>query len=243
MTTAVDEIAPDVFRISTHVADFDLTFNQFLVRDDEPLLFHTGFPSMFADVRGAVARVIDPSNLRWISFSHFEPDECGSLNEWLAAAPESQAACGIVGALVCVNHVATRPARALDDGEVLVTGRRRFRYVRTPHVPHGWDAGMLFEETERTLFSSDLFTYGGATPRPVAGDVVGPARENLVEGEKGPFAAYMPFGARTTATLERLARLNPRTIALMHGAAYAGDGAAALRGLSGVLTEVYGDDA
>ena len=113
MTAAVDEIAPDVFRISTYVADFDLTFNQFLVRDEEPLLFHTGFAAMFADVRDAVDRVIEPSKLRWISYSHFEPDECGSLNEWLAAAPASQPACGIVGALVCVNHAATRPARAL----------------------------------------------------------------------------------------------------------------------------------
>jgi flavorubredoxin len=240
MTTAVDEIAPDVFRLSTYVADFDLTFNQFLVRDDEPLLFHTGFAAMFGDVRAAVARVIDPSTLRWISYSHFEPDECGSLNEWLATAPASRPVCGLVGALVCVNHVATRPARVLEDGETLVTGRRRLRYVRTPHVPHGWDAGMLFEETEKTLFSSDLFTYGGATPRPFADDVVGPARENIVEGEKGPFAGYMPFNARMTSTIERLAQMKPRTIALMHGAAYAGDGAAALRGLSGVLSEVYG---
>src|SRR6188768_1230288 len=135
MTAAVDEIAPDVFRISTYIEDFDLTFNQFVVRDDEPLLFHTGFPRMFAGVREAVARVIDPARLRWISFSHFEPDECGALNEWLATAPNAQAACGLVGALVSVNHVASRPARTLDDGEVLVTGRKRFRYVRTPHVP------------------------------------------------------------------------------------------------------------
>jgi flavorubredoxin len=243
MTAALDEIAPDVFRISTYIEDFDLTFNQFLVRDDEPLLFHTGMPAMFQEVRAAVARVLDPSRLRWISFSHFEPDECGALNEWLAAAPFAQPACGLVGAMVSVNHVATRPARVLEDGEVLVTGRRRFRYVRTPHVPHGWDAGLLFEETGKTLFCSDLFTHGGETPRPVSGDVVGPAGAYMVESEKGPFAGYLPFNARTTATMERLAALEPRTIAAMHGASYVGDGASALRALSGVLSEVYGASA
>src|SRR5262245_29754557 len=134
MTAAVDEIAPDVFRISSYLESYDLTFNQFLVRDDEPLLFHTGMPAMFPVVRDAVRGLIDPARLRWVSFSHFEPDECGALNEWLAAAPSAQAACGLVGALVCVNHVAPRPARVLEDGEVLVTGRRRFRYLRTPHV-------------------------------------------------------------------------------------------------------------
>lgn len=241
MTAALDEIAPDLFRISIHVPEIDLAFNQFLLRDDEPLLFHTGMPSMFEAVRGAVARVIDPSRLRWISFSHFEPDECGSLNEWLAVAPNAQAATGMVGAMVCVDHVASRPAKVLEDGEVLVTGRRRLRYIRTPHVPHGWDAGLLFEETDKTLFSSDLFTHGGVT-RPVSGDVVGPARVYMVESEEGPFAGYVPFNRRTISTLERLAVLEPRTIATMHGASFRGDGASALRALSDEMAAIYGPE-
>src|SRR5215510_5497986 len=145
--TQIDEIAPDIFRISTYFADFNLQFNQFLIRDEEPLLFETGMRQMFPLVREAVSRIIDPSTLRYVSFSHFEPDECGSLNEWLTLAPRAEAVCSAVGAMVFVNDGAVRPARGLMNDETIQTGKYRFRFKATPHLPHGWDAGVLFEET------------------------------------------------------------------------------------------------
>ena len=150
---AVTEIAPDLYRISTYIPEIDLQFNQFLVKDDEPLLFHTGMKVMFPLVRDAVASVIDPSSIRWIGFSHFEADECGSLNEWLQTAPAAQPVCSMVGALVSINDFALRPALGMTDGEVLSTGGYRFRFLQTPHVPHCWEAGLLFEETKCTLLS------------------------------------------------------------------------------------------
>lgn len=141
--TRIDEIAPDIFRISVFVPQADMQFNQFLVRDEEPLLYHTGRKGLFPEIREAVARLIDPTQLRWIGFSHFESDECGSLNQWLEIAPHAQAVTGLVGAMVNVNDFALRPARSLQDNEVFITGKKRFRYIRTPHVPHGWDAGLL----------------------------------------------------------------------------------------------------
>lgn len=134
---AITEIGPDLYRISTYVPEIDLQFNEFLVKDDQPLLFHTGMKAMFPLVRDEVASVIDPSSIRWIGFSHFEADECGSLNEWLQIAPAAQPVCSTVGALVNVNDFATRPARGMTDGEVLNTGKYRFRFLQTPHVPHG----------------------------------------------------------------------------------------------------------
>jgi hypothetical protein len=145
MTTSVTEMCNDVYRISTCAPDYGIQFNQFLVTDDEPFLMHTGFKKMFAGTRDAVAAVLDPARLRWIGFSHFESDECGALNEWLATAPQAQAVCSFVGATVSVNDFAIRPARALADDEVLPIGRRRLRFPATPHVPHGWDAGLFFE--------------------------------------------------------------------------------------------------
>ena len=155
---AITEIGPDLYRISTYVPEIDLQFNEFLVKDDQPLLFHTGMKAMFPFVRDEVARVIDPSSIRWIGFSHFEADECGSLNEWLQIAPAAQPVCSTVGALVNVNDFATRPARGMTDGEVLNTGKYRFRFLQTPHVPHGWDAGLLFEEVRGTLLPQTCFT-------------------------------------------------------------------------------------
>jgi flavorubredoxin len=142
--TTIDEVAPDVFRISTYVPEADLQFGQFLVRDKEPLLFETGMKGLFPAVREAVAKLIDPTTVRWVAFSHFEADECGSLNEWLALAPRAQAACSLVGAIVSVDDFAMRPARQLTDGEEFTTGKRRYRFLHTPHVPHCWEAGMLF---------------------------------------------------------------------------------------------------
>ncbi len=238
--TTITEVAPDVFRISTYVAPAGLEFGQFLVRDDEPLLFETGLKALFPAVRDAVASVIDPSKIRWVSFSHFEADECGSLNEWLSVAPRAQAACSLVGALVSVNDFAIRPARALADGEAFSTGKRRFRFLHTPHVPHCWEAGVLFEETDRTLFCTDLLGQSGERPPLVESDIVGLFRDQVVEFQKGPFANYMPYTRNTGPTLERLASLEPRTLAVMHGSVYRGDGASALRGAAQVLREVVG---
>src|ERR1051326_3735386 len=175
--TRVDEIAANIFRISTYVPDFNLQFNQFLVRDDQPLLFETGMKRMFPIVREAVATVVDPKSLQYVSFSHFEPDECGSLNEWLSLAPRAEAVCSIVGAMVFVNDAAVRPARGLPHDAMIETGKCRFRFKATPHLPHGWDAGFLFEETTRTLLCSDLLGHAGDTPPMTDSDVVGAFRE------------------------------------------------------------------
>jgi flavorubredoxin len=145
------EIAPDLFRISIYAPEGDLQFNHFLIRDDEPLLFHTGLRGMFPEIREAVSRLIRIEDLRHISFSHFESDECGSLNEWLAAAPKADVICSQVGAIVCINDFIGREAQAMADGQVFPTGKYRFRYCQTPHLPHGWDAGVLFEENSKTL--------------------------------------------------------------------------------------------
>jgi flavorubredoxin len=150
---SITEIAPDVYRISVYATWANLQFNHFLVKDDEPLLFHTGLRGMFPDVREAVSQLIDPSQLRAISFSHFEADECGALPEWLAVAPRAQVVCSDLGAMVSVNDFIGRPARGLEDGSTFSTGQYRFRFCRTPHLPHGWDAGVLFEETQQTLLS------------------------------------------------------------------------------------------
>lgn len=157
----VTEIVPDLYAISIYVQEFNLRFNHFLIKDDEPLLFHAGMKQMFPLVRDAVARVIDPSTLRWISFSHFESDECGGLNEWLSVAPHAEPVCGLVEALVSVNDFSIRPGRVLAHDEALETGKYRVRLRQTPHVPHNWEASLLFEEATRTLLCSDLFTHEG----------------------------------------------------------------------------------
>jgi flavorubredoxin len=239
---AVEEIASDLYRISTYVPELDLQFNQFLVRDEEPLLFHTGMRGMFPLVREEVARVVEPSLIRWIGFSHFESDECGALNEWLAVAPRAAPVCSLVGALVSVNDFAARPARAMQDGEVLATGKHRFRFLRTPHVPHCWEAGLLYEETAGTLLCSDLFTHYGDVEPVTSSDVVGRFREGLIAGQQSPFADAYPYTARTAETLGRLAALKPKALALMHGSSFVGDGAGALNDLTTVMREVLGGE-
>jgi flavorubredoxin len=236
----VEEIAPDIFRISTYIEPIDLQFNQFLVRDEQPLLFHTGMKKLFPVVREAVAQVMDPSKIRWISFSHYEADECGSLNEWLQLAPNAQTACSLVGALVSVNDFAVRDARGLTDGEVLSTGKRRFRFVSTPHVPHCWEAGLLFEETTGTFFCSDLFHQNGNVEPKTAGDVISRARQTLIDYQKGPFANYLPYSVHTDVILKRLAELNPKRCATMHGSTFEGDGRRALLDLADVMKQVLG---
>ena len=237
----ITEIAPDVFRITTFLEPFNLQFSQFLVRDVEPLLYHTGPRMLFPAVKEAVASLIDVRTLRWIGFSHFEADECGSLPEWQQLAPQSDAVCSMVGKLVSVDDcLAVRPAKGMADGEVLETGKYRFRFLATPHVPHCWESGLMFEETQRTLLCSDLLHQGGNVEPVTHSDVVSRCRDVLVEYQQGPLANYMPYCTLTDPTLARLAALQPKTVATMHGSVYVGDGAQALRDLASVFREVLG---
>ena len=240
MQSIVTEIAPEIYRISTFHPEFGIQFNQFLVKDEEPFLMHTGMKKMFSTTLEAVSKVINPAKLRWIGFSHFESDECGALNEWLKIAPEAQAVCSFVGAVVMVNDFADRPARPLADGEVIQTGRHRLQFFSTPHVPHCWDAGLFFDEVNRTLLCSDLFFHPGE-PEPVTeSDIVTRARDSILQSLSGPMAKDMPYTPDTDATLRRLAALNPRTLALMHGSTFRGDGGKAITDLAGVIKETLG---
>jgi flavorubredoxin len=239
--TRIDEIAPDLFRISLYVPEFQIQFNHFLVRDDEPLLFHTGMRRMFPAVREAVGRLIDPASLRWISWSHFEVDECGALNDWLAIAPQAQGACSQVGAAVNLQDFADRPVRGLAASDVIETGRHRFRYVATPQLPHGWDAGMLFEETDRVLLCSDLFHQLGELEPITREDVVDRYAAAIATYQAHPVLMdYVPFTVKTRARLEQLAALQPRLLAAMHGSAFEGDGGAALRAVGDVMERLLG---
>ena len=240
MDTTVTEIAPDTFRLSTFHPEYGIQFNQFLIRDDEPFLMHTGLQRMFPTTLAAVRDLIDPTSLRWIGFSHFEPDECGALNEWLAVAPRAQALAGFVGTTVMLQDYADRPARTLADDEVLSIGRHSLRYLATPHVPHGWDAGLYFDETERTLLCSDLFFQPGDPGPLIEDDVVAPARAAIEFGMSGPLANDLPYTRHTDPTLQRLAALAPRTLAVMHGSSYRGDGATAIRHIARVIAELIG---
>jgi flavorubredoxin len=240
MTATVTEIGRDLYRISTYAPDFGIQFNQFLIKDDEPFLMHTGMKGMFATTREGIAAVLDPARVRWIGFSHFESDECGALNEWLAVSPQAQAVCSFVGALVSVNDFAARPARALADNEILPIGRHRLRFLATPHVPHSWDAGLFFDETDRILLCSDLFFQPGDPEPLTTGDIVGRARAAILEGKAGPLANDMPYTPYTNATLQRLADLKPRTLATMHGSSFSGEGERAVRDLADVIREILG---
>lgn len=234
----ITEIAPDVYRLSLFVPEANLQFNQFLVKDDEPLLFHTGMRGIFPLVREAVAKIINPADLRHIGFSHFEADECGALNEWLAIAPNAEPVCSFVGAMVSVNDFASRPARGLMDGATFETGKYKFRFIQTPHLPHCWEAGLLFEETNGTLFSSDLFTHEGEVEPLTENTIVERARETYLSYNAGPLASYQPYTRQTESNLEKLIALHPKTIAAMHGSTFVGDGAEALRDLGSVMREL-----
>ena len=231
--TNIHEIAPHIYRINTPVeigGQFGFNFNQYLVADDEPLLFHTGPRGMFPLVAEAIGTVLPLDRLRWIAFSHYEADECGSLNDFLAAAPSAAPVCSEVAAMVSVNDVATRPARALADGETLSTGRHTFKWLDAPHVPHGWECGFIMEQQSRTLFCGDLFTQGGPGTVPVTeGDILGPSEAFRRQMD------YYAHSPQTAATLERLANEAPRLLACMHGSAWRGDGSSLLRALSGSL--------
>jgi glyoxylase-like metal-dependent hydrolase (beta-lactamase superfamily II) len=235
--TNVHEIAAGIFRISVPVPPSAMpggfTFNQFLLVDDEPLLFHTGPHKLFPLVRQAVAHVLgDVTKLKWVGFSHVEADECGALNEWLEAAPQATPVCSQVAAMVSVSDFAIRPARALADGEELSLGGKRVRWFNAPHLPHNWECGYLNESTTRTLLCGDLFTHGGADGPPIT--------ESEVLGPSEAFRQVTPAGSvaierGSRAILEKLAATEPRTLALMHGSSYRGDGAKLLRGLADVL--------
>ncbi|HEX5561356.1 MAG TPA: hypothetical protein VFX52_06910 [Nocardioidaceae bacterium] len=231
MSVAVDEIAPDIYRFSVYVPEADFMFNQFLVDDEEPLLFHTGPRRMFPLVVEALSRIRPVEELRWITFGHVEADECGGMNQFLAAAPRAQVAHGRLGCQVSIDDLADRPPRPLDDGEVIDLGRHRLRYLATPHVPHGWDAGVYFDETTDVLLCGDLFTAVGQSRPLVESEIVGPAMQ-----AEDLFAATC-LTPQTGATIRRLAELSPRTLALMHGPSFSGDGSAQLRGLADAYDE------
>jgi flavorubredoxin len=238
----VTEIAPDIYRISGFVPEFGLQFNHFLVKDEEPLLFHTGLKAMFPLVLEGVRQVIDPAELRWISFSHLEADECGALPEWLEVAGRATPVCSALGALVNRDFTGdVREARGMQDGEVLSTGNHRFRFLRTAQLPHGWDAGLLYEEATATLLCSDLFHQNGACEPVTESDIVERARASLTEYEAGILADYVPYSGRTDRAMRRLAELKPRTLAAMHGSTFVGDGEQALLDLNEVLREIFGE--
>jgi flavorubredoxin len=228
--TNVHEIAAGIFRINTPIAipgGPQFNFNQYLIADDEPLVFHTGPRRMFPLVAEAIGKVLPLDTLRYVAFSHYEADECGALNEFLAAAPQAVPVCSRVAAMVSVNDVADRPARALADGEVLPLGRHRLRWLDTPHVAHGWECGLMMELDTRTLLCGDLFTQGGAGATPITeADILEPSEAFRRQMD------YYAHSPATGATLERLAREAPKTLACMHGSAWHGDGAALLRALA-----------
>jgi flavorubredoxin len=237
--TNIDEIAPDLFRLSIYVPEFDMQFNHFLVRDEEPLLFHAGFKGMFPALREAVATLIDPTTLRHIAWSHFESDEIGALNHWLELAPQAQPVCTLVGKLVSVDDFSIRPARGMTADDVLTTGKYRYRFHRSPHLPHGWDAGVLFEETRKTLFCSDLFHHFGDVTPVTSSDLIEPARNAIRQMQQGPLADYMPYTSQTEGVLRDLAALQPETLAVMHGSSYIGKSDKLLIDLAGVIKECF----
>jgi flavorubredoxin len=229
MTTEIDEIAEGIYRFSTLVPDIGptgFTFNQYLIDDEQPLLFHTGPRAMFPLVAEAIAAIRPLDQLRWITFGHVEADECGAMNNLLGAAPRSEIAHGRLGCMVSINDLADRPPVGLDDGQTIELGRHRVRHIDTPHVPHAWEARLLFEETTRTLLCGDLFTQLGPAPALTESDIVDPS-----SFAEDVFGATCPT-PRTGPTIRALAELGPATLAVMHGSCFAGDTAAALSALA-----------
>lgn len=232
--TRVDEIADGIFRISTAVGDDVMpggfTFNQFLIKDEAPLLYHTGGRNMFPAVREAVASVLPVSSLRYVAFSHYESDECGALNDFLALAGDAEPLCSAVAKMVSIDDMADRPARAMMDGEVLSLGNHRVQWLDTPHFPHAWECGHLFEQTTKTLFCGDLFTQPGDRHEPVTQDDILPPSEAMRAGMPGYFVT-----PADNDIVEKLAGVAPKLLACMHGASYQGDGAAMIRSLGEAL--------
>ncbi len=233
------EIAPDVYRFSFYVEKMNLQFNHFLIKDEQPMLYHAGMKQMFPLLLEAVQKVIDPRELRWIGFSHFEVDECGALNEWLHIAPNALPVCSEAGALVNMSDFSSKPAYAMAGDDLLTTGKYRYRFIRTPHLPHGWDAGVLFEETHKTLLCSDLFHQNGNVVELTDRDILSLHKKSLLEFERGPLMGYSPYTNRTREILQTLANLQPNTLAAMHGSSYNGNCKQALLDLDNVLREVW----
>lgn len=235
METRISEIADGIYRLSTYVPEVappdGFTYNQFLILADQPLLFHCGHRALFPSVSAAMAKVMPVERLRWISFGHLEADECGAMNLWLAAAPGAQILFNELGCQVSLNDLADRPPRPLKDGEMLDLGGKKVRLIPTPHVPHNWEAQLLYEETTNTLFCGDLFTHVGDGDAVTRGEILAPAlaAERL-------FGATS-VGALTAPTIRRLAALKPERLALMHGSSFEGDGETQLLGLA----EAYDD--
>jgi len=232
--TNIYEIADGIYRINTPVTIPGgpglFNFNQYLITDEAPLLFHAGPRRLFPFVCEAVGRVTPVEHLRYIGISHFEADECGALNDWLSSAPEAEPLCSRIAAMVSLSDVADRAPRALADGEVLNLGKHAVRWFDTPHMPHGWDCGLMMEESTRTLLCGDLFTQGGAGKEPIVEtDILGPS-----EAFRAPMD-YYAHAPNTTMLLERLAKEQPETLACMHGSAWRGDGATLLRALAVIL--------
>ncbi|MDV3239038.1 MAG: MBL fold metallo-hydrolase [Gammaproteobacteria bacterium] len=230
--TNIHEIAAGIYRINTPVntPGGGFNFNQYLIADDRPLLFHTGPRGLFPLVREAIAAVLPPERLRYIGFSHVEADECGALNQFLAMAPEAVPVCSRVAAMVSVNDIADRAPQALADGEALKLGNHTLRWFDTPHLPHGWECGYMFDDATRTLLCGDLFTQGGSGKDALV-------ERDILEPSEG-FRRAMDYYAHapgTRAMLERLANESPATLACMHGSAWRGDGGALLRALAGSL--------
>lgn len=227
METKIEEIAPDVFRLSTVVEDVapgGFSFNQFLIRDEQPFLFHTGMRALHPLVSDAISRVVPVERVRWISFSHVEADECGSMNQFLAQAPQSEVVHGALACLVSLNDLADRPPVVIGD-EPLDLGSHRLRFIATPHVPHNWESGLWFDETTRTLLCGDLFTTLGDGPAVVEDDLVDQAM--LAE----ELFSQTAVTSGLFSTLDQLAALEPTTLATMHGASFRGDGGTQLRAL------------
>jgi flavorubredoxin len=227
--TKTFEIAEDIYRFSTAVTGIGpgpFTFNQFLIKAESPLLFHLGHRQMFPSIVAAVQRVLPLARLRYLSFGHVEADECGGLNHWLAAAPNAEIVHGQMACMVSLNDLADRPPRPLADGETIDLGGKRVRWIDTPHVPHGWEAGVMYEETGGALFCGDLLTHGGDGPPVTESDVTAPAiaMEDMFRA--------MSMAPNTATALNGLANLAPTTLALMHGSSFRGDGATALRTLA-----------
>jgi flavorubredoxin len=231
METQVEEIADRIYRLSTFVPEANFMFNQFLVDADEPLLFHAGLHRLFPVVSAAATRLVPPERLRWITFGHVEADECGAMNEWLAVAPRAEVAHPTMGCVVSVDDLADRPPRKLADGEVLDLGGKRIRSIDTPHVPHGWDAHLMFEETTGTLLCGDLFTAMGPSPALTEDDIL----ESALQAEDVFRATCLT--PETAPTIRRLADLQPDTLGLMHGPSFAGDAVTQLRGLADAYEE------
>lgn len=241
--TTITEVAPDIFRINTFIPEADLGFTQFLVRDEEPLLYHSGMRGLFPIVRDAVATLIDPAKLRWIGFSHFEADECGSLNEWQMIAPDATAVCSMIGKEVSVDDFAPKnPAKGMVDGEEFSIGTHTFRFIQTPHVPHGWDAGLLFDTTNSVLFCSDLMHQNGDVEPLTSNDVLDRVRQTLIDYQASPLANYFPYTPMTRSIVDKLAALEPKLLATMHGSVVEGDGSKTLKEYAVILRDVFGGE-